>query len=779
MNRSREREDEMKSIKIEDGLYLCELPVTPASADPPKRLPTHHVIVSDVSGSMSSDLPKMRKHLCDKLPKLLGKDDTCSLLYFSGRGEFGVIFENVGAENAKDLQDIRKMIDRWLVPIGLTGFKEPLIEVEALCKRASKKNPALQHSLFFMSDGCDNQWDKAQILAAVERAAGVVAASTFVEYGYYADRALLSAMADRAGGKLVFAEQFDAYEPILAAEVSGAVEGKRVEIAIPGDLIGGVAFAGVDGEIATFAPKDGKILVPENAKFVYFMAPEGTGEKEPVLIPAEMHSAMYAGLSVFSVRMQSKIVRGLLRRLGDVHFIDEFSVCFGKQKTTQFMQEAKDAAFVTAGRYTVGLSMDHMPAKDAFTVLELLSLLQSDERHRVLLDHPSFSYSRISRARVDADEVIDEEAQKELDRLAAEVAKAKTKDKVKIAKEKLNEFLGKFGQGGVKFTADAAPNGYPVDGLVWNEDRPNVSFQVTKTGHVDLSGRIPETLKGKIPETFPTKIVRNYAIVRDGLINIGVLPVLLTKDAFDTLNARCGSAGYVGSSTAALREAAREDGLVEAVLDLRRMPVLNQDDVLEPSAEALFRLQRELQLARCKQKVMNHYRNIHAPRMSKSFVDTYGKEGEEFLKSVGVKDYGFSPAHTIQAESKDFYMGKELGVTLKGWMTLPKVEDAKAGKKTDPASTAMKHWITGVEAAVAAAAKGVDVTAEIETEQKDAVAKCRALLSRIARMKFSMTVGQVWFKEFLTLDENSMKLSFDGAAPVDCKVEMKDIQIPI
>ena len=41
-----------------------------------------------------------------------------------------------------------------------------------------------------------------------------------------------------------------------------------------------------------------------------------------------------------------------------------------------------------------------------------------------------------------------------------------------------------------------------------------------------------------------------------------------------------------------------------------------------------------------------------------------------------------------------------------------------------------------------------------------------------------MVVGQVWFTEFASLDENSMSVTVDGQK-LDCKVEAKEVQIAI
>ena len=109
--------------QIAPDLFLAHQPTnSAASAQSTAPEPVHHVLVLDCSGSMYSDLPLIREQLKSKLPTLLGEDDTITLIWFSGRGECGILFEAV-KPTLKDLADINRAIDRWLRPVGLTGFK--------------------------------------------------------------------------------------------------------------------------------------------------------------------------------------------------------------------------------------------------------------------------------------------------------------------------------------------------------------------------------------------------------------------------------------------------------------------------------------------------------------------------------------------------------------------------------------------------------------------------------------------------------------------------------
>ena len=66
----------------------------------------------------------------------------------------------------------------------------------------------------------------------------------------------------------------------------------------------------------------------------------------------------------------------------------------------------------------------------------------------------------------------------------------------------------------------------------------------------------------------------------------------------------------------------------------------------------------------------------------------------------------------------------------------------------------------------------------LESETKAAITSVRNLIREIAKTKFAIMVGHTWFKEFSSLDENSMTVNYDGLDYV-CKAELKDIEVKI
>jgi hypothetical protein len=760
------------SYQIAPNLHLVKLTIgkeQPKVATPP---PTNHIAVIDCSGSMYGELPKVREQLKKKLPKIMRPDDTISIVWFSGKGQFGTLLEAEPVATLTDLATVNAAIDRWLKPVCLTGFKEPLEEATRLIERISKKRPGTAFALLFMSDGCDNQWNRQDILKVVEAAAGKLAATTIVEYGYYADRPLLTAMAEKAGGSLVFAQDFDAYAPAFESAMQRKLSGvKKIEVTIPGDPVGGFAFATHDGDLLTFGIEAGKTQVPEGITDIWYVSPTAVdksvyydrarGDNESLASQA----AAYAALSLFSVRMKPEIVLPILKMLGDVAFIEEFGGLFGKQRYSAFMDAAKLAAFDATKRLVKGYDPSKVPADDAFTVLDLLQLLASDDGNKLLLDHPEFKYSRIGRAQLDASANLTADEQAELAKLQAEMTATKDAKLIGEIATKIAALTASK-QEALKFTEDksANPDGYAISNLTYNEERPNISVLVRKSGTVDLTGRLKDGEHAKVPRAFPTFIFRNYAIVRDGLVNVAKLPVKVSDATFD------------GDSNQGVY-----------ILDLSRMPIINRLMVKAASAKTLFEKEYALTVARAAQKVYNAVRKEKFPRTSEGFEIMYGPEATAWLKEQGFTDYsGFGPKRT-QAEARDFYMGKFMTISLKGLSTIPSMNEFKkqaAKGKLNAGAQMMAPVVKEIEDFLAsdvytkAKAKDALFEAWLEGQGKAATATTRALISEMARTKFAISIGQVWFTEFASLDECSLEITVDGNK-IQAKVEMVEKKIDL
>jgi hypothetical protein len=780
-------------MKLASKYFLLSQTVAKTQAvAKPVDVPTNHVCVIDCSGSMSWDLPKIREHLKRRIRTLFGQKDTLSIIWFSGRGQFGTLLEAEPVATLTDLKAVEASIDRWLKPIGLTGFKEPLEEAAKLVQRVAKKDGV--YSLFFLSDGCDNAWQHSEILQAIEKAAGLFNSATIVEYGYYADRRLLTQMAEKFGGVHVFSEDFPRFEPSFDAAMKRQTSNApKVEVFV-GAVINDFAFALVGDDLLTFSVEQGRVFVPEMVDKVWYVATSG---KEV----AKDEAALYATMSLFAQRVNSDVVWEALKATGDVRFINQFSTCFGKQNFSTFVDDTKAAAFNAQLRLSDGQDFNLVPADDAFTIFDLLETLQANPENLLLLHSKDFKYTKIGRSVVDADETLTKEEQAQVEAITAKMASVSRDAKKLAALQAEITAITVNKPKALKFTEEANPKGVPVQALVFNKERPNISVQTQRFGTVNLSERLPKEAPwvSKVPVDFPTSIFRNYTIVKDGIINVKQLPLRLTGATVRKLveqgmpfKAILGCDGESAEVARTRVKKAAQEREVPVLIDLTLIPVLNRKMVSTVSAREAFESEVALLELQAAKKVFDNAFKERFPYVSEGFVQRYGDEATKWLDEVGLTDKGFNP-RVLQAEATDFYMAKELAITVKGYSKLPSVNEVR-GKMAPPAPgkkaakplsgptalmakylTELDGYLTGDEYTRTASDKDKDakLKAWLEAKTRLSIEQVRDFQRQKAMRLFSIIVGQTWFKEFSTLDDNTLKVTVSGA-DYDCTAELSE-----
>lgn len=735
----------------------------------------NHVLVIDCSGSMYGSLPQLRQHLKTRVAHTLGENDTISIIWFSGRGEFGVLLEEVAVPGLKELNSVHKAIDRWLQPTGLTGFVEPIRELNKLAKKLAVNGKAV--NAFFLSDGGENCWSRAEVIKAIADGAPL-ASITVVEYGYYADRAFLAQMAAKWGGSHIFARDFTAYEPVIEAAITRTiVTGAWVDVDVPAAAEGGIAVAINQGEVVAYSVEHGKVAAPPGTSQVAVIVPAG-GKAAP-LAPLPMNTDILYGLAAaFAPRVRSDIIWPILSRLGDVHLIKAFSNCFGKQAFSNFTDIATKAAVDRTKQFADGQDHNLVPVEDAYTILDLLNDL-SDSNARVDFDHPDFSYAKIGRTRVDANTRLTADEQAEMDKLSAELKTTKDIAKLKDVQARINELTSKPEP--LKFIADekgVIDRGYEMSNLTTNSERPNISFLVRRPGTVDLTDRLasrPE-LAAKIPAKFPTYTYRNYTVIADGIVNIKKLPVVNIDRKMESNLTALVRTGKLNPNAYTIKT---DHGLTTWVFDLSLIPIINQSMVKLTSAKAFFQRAWDDLKTQARLKVIKDAYNDLFDKKSEGFSALYGEDGGAWLSDQGIVSYsGFSP-RSLQTESTDFYVAKELKVKIKGYSTLPSVNALRKSiaenKKLNGPSMLMKPTLDEVDAKVA---DKETFKAWAEEEIKKLTTHTRRLKFHTSKDVYSIIVGQTWFHEFATLDDNSMDLVIDGIS-LNFKAELAEVNTKI
>lgn len=696
-------------------------------------VPINHIFVIDCSGSMYYDLPKIRIQMKNKLPSLVKKDDTVSLVWFSSKGEFGKLVEKVNVNDLNDLNRLNTAIDRWLQPMSLTGFVEPLRTVKDLHTDEGV------YSLMFLTDGCDNQWSRGEILGASQELAELMANAVFVEYGMYCNHTLLTEMAEKVNGSVLFAENFDKYDPIFDGIVKRKVSARRIEVNV-GTPVENFVWSCSDAGAISYKVTDGKVYVPEDVDEVYWFT-------DGVAVGGIDWKPLYQGLSALALNRKSGFVKKQLSDIGDVALFRQYSNSFGKQNLYDFAEKLKIAGTDETLRFTAGKQVGVLPDDNAYTVLDLIHNLRNLNAQ---INLKKFKYNRIGRAT----EMSSELSKAETMALSEGIAESESVSEIK----KLTDSAMKLASERANMKFSPASDVVRIGSFTYNETRPNVSMLFNIKGKVGLPSDAPSVL----PKDFDTCVYRNYTIVKDGMLNVQELPVVATKELTGHLDAN--KVPYTTD----------EDGV--AVINLRSLPIINARMVKSVNANELADLIYQSFVQKASTKVYKAFLEELLPaEKSEQIRASYGDDVAEYLKSIGITDSGFSPKTTL-AQAVDKYMSVELAVKFKGLSTIPSFNAFKkkidAGKSLGAGEELLKGAYDECVANKASMPEA-DFIKWLESKIDANNVEFDETYRKIVESKFSIVVGQTWFSD---LDINNPRLTNHG---IEVEFEIKDAEVEI
>jgi hypothetical protein len=273
-----------------------------------------------------------------------------------------------------------------------------------------------------------------------------------------------------------------------------------------------------------------------------------------------------------------------------------------------------------------GVDHEYWPAEDAFNVLSLLHLLEQDRGCKFQPFHPEFAYTKISRT-----------------------------------VDKHDTFLAN------KSIAS------PIS-LVYHSSRANVSIGCVIHGHsLDENDSVHADQR-----------YRAYAIVKDGIKNVSVLPVILTEPVFDVLSReQCIPAGTA------------YDKRTVYLLDITHLPVVNRKFVhdgeqsVQDFATATVRILMKKACVKYLKK-----------RISAQAAEAAEEDDEKSSASSS-----YSRSKPDPSVVRDFYMAPELNVKIAKCSTLPPINDKLLAKLEGPESAltmteammlpAHRLWVSG------------------------------------------------------------------------------------
>ncbi len=727
----------IRSIKISDKLFIMQEEVTIINPSTLKeKEPTNFILIYDRSGSMYGLLSKLTEDLIDRI-KLIPINNTITIGYFSGEGQYNFILKGFKITESKDYSILEKAIRANSTTIGLTCFSEILNETsETIIKDLSVFSN--RFALTFFSDGypvCSNyKKEIVSIEIAISKLNMQLTSSLLVGYGNYYNKELMTKMAEGLGGSLTHSSDLPTFNIALTNFIINSQDTEN-KIKIPvTEWFGNIYFSINGNNINVYQPKDGHILytpikgrgknylytitssdtdflqksVSNNDKLEYIKLTDanvGNSTKIEAFI-----KGVYAASYILTQRAKTDQAIEILSALGDTALIDIVNNAFTNDEYGNAEKRMEECIVSPKKRFLNGRNTSYLPKPDAFCLLDLIDLLCEDEQAYLYTQDPSFKYKRIGVASV-------------------------TKE------------------GYPEFTSDKN-NKCRFSTLSWNESKLNLSVLMNITGSVKL----PKNYKknGFISNKFDTFVWRNYTIVKDGFLNTSCLPISMSETTFNKLKYEEIIDRHI-------------DYVPDKIypLDLSKLPIINRfiaDG--KTSAKALFsKIYEELKL-KALLKVYKYFKSGFEPETSVYALIGLTDAQIDYLKELGITDKGFNPP-SEEVTSTDFYYAKEFNIKMKKLSSLPKITDVldkmTKGKNLTESDKLIQEGLMNYNAASLGKKEWKDsdklewLNDNIRQVNKNMI----ELRKEIQRTKFSVLLAKRWFDEFdsrenCTLDVNGV-----------------------
>lgn len=716
-----------------------------------KPTSVHTIMCIDVSYSMVGELERIRTQLKNRIPDLVGENDTISIIWFSGRHQAGILKEGVRVNSVTDLKHLNDAIDRFIKPIGATSFLDPVLLTHEVVGRLVHGDSIA--SFIFLTDGYNNSCPWPDVIDALTKLEKKVAVSTFIEYGYYANSDALSEMAETLGGEKIFSKDFNDYEIEFEKKLTqNQKTTKRYSFdltPVKSKMQYQFLFAITDTGIVVYgAHQKNDILIPEDTDKLYFFSEYASSEYSKADFA---DGILYAASYVLADKMKYKLVDGLLSGLGDVALMEQYANSYGKQRLNDFKETVKLAVFDLDQRFVAGKNVGKPLKANAYCVMNMIDDLMDDEDNKFYPYHDDFNYNRIGVKRNQKTDLTPEQQKK--------ISGAKTLKEVEIlvAEVEPAEFI---------YPDNKHEVGQSFSNLVWNESRANLSINTILPGKVKLPAN-----DSKI-EFVDSKIFRSYTFVKDGILNVTEIPVTLCKTTYDKMVLHGLIADYKGEG--------HEEGKVYT-LSFGKLPIINRRMATSISAKNLAKLEWDLLKQQNRDKYLKSLNVSLNPKTNEASAAQFSPEFAAWLKSIGVSDSnGFSPK-TEKAETTDVYMASYLETKIASYSAIPSINEVTKrvteGKSLNPSQQMLYDTIQEIDKEMSKL--DVDESKKWVAEQvKISTSNRRKLLAEIAACKFSVILSRTWFSEFKDFEENTLSITLDKK-PLQFKFEFSEKEVKI
>jgi hypothetical protein len=640
----------------------------------------HHIHVLDRSGSMSGHINGLVDNV-KQTHEAMADGDLISVVWFSGEGQGAILIKG-----ATKTDDVNKLLDTIRSTVGLTCFSEALQKVNTIIDDLSVL--CSNFNVTFFTDGHtvtyhSEKEEEDRIFSQIEKMKNRIMALNTIGYGNYYNQDLLGRMADATMyGKMIHSSKINDYKEIWTHNYQ-----------ILSDMV--MEKVTIDTEAGEFPPSilylsnkttkltsegfmelnflDKKknqfflILNPVDTMF-YINDEQYNANEIKAKIPAPTIKNFYYALAAekYYIGHTDDALDILAHQLHDKHAIDTHLAAFTADERAEFQKELNGFVFKNRTRLKDGEApLDYVPADDAFCVMDLLKLLATGSNFYV----PVKDYNRIG---------------------------LKVDDQFNL------------------FTANKEEVKAPFNDFVFNSQHLNLSVRYMVNGTVKLNPK--QAKANNLPTVIDSRIFRNQTIIKDGNLNVTKFQAWIDKATslklFKLLQDKTLPMGVAVPVLGSVKD---DSGSLLHEIDLTKLPIINRMYAKKSSdIKNVLTIAQQIEKLKASQKVLNHYigkipltfiQESNPIGLSERRVDTKSLSSEqlEVLKEHGLNaklDYQGVDNQSSEKNENDYYISRLIQFTIKGWSSLPKVDDVVAkslkGAKLNEPATAMLETINEI-----------------------------------------------------------------------------------
>lgn len=619
----------------------------------------HHIHILDRSLSMTYEINELINNVQETI-KHINDNDLLSIIWFSSENQFRTVIK--GAKKFDKLDDI---LNKLRSTVGTTCFSDPLKEVSEIVDEFESIMPI---SITIFTDGQPvvshgEAEEKRRIFIELEKFKDKVIAINTIGYGnYYNEEMLKDISGFSQFGVFKHSTQINEYIDIFKNNH------ETIKNVIPSPVfIEGNEIFYLNRKFTTSKYHYMKLSSIDSNKNQFFVIVDNEfslQEKIYRFNELEIESNQktianfyytYAYNKYYEVKRKDSL--DSIFQIRDKYLIDNHFKAFTFDECSLHQNELKKALFEPSNRFKDGVCDDNYISKNYIAtdkdicVMDIIKILSNMNALWVPFHKDLDKYNRITK-----------QAKSEFDLF--------TKDDIEVVS--------------------------PMEDLVYNKSKSNVSLRVVIPGSIKLNP--VQAKKVGLEPVYKTHKFRNFTLIKDGNLNIKKIMCLILESEYDLLKVLIKS--FVESyyekgkkcDFTNLTETLNDNKYYRVIIDLSKFPIINREYANDSTnIDKIFDKTLEITELEAMQKLLNYHikgleQYTHLQKIGE-FKDKT-KDQLDLLKEHGIRSDGSYSAPGSERDKNelcDSYYTREIEFYISGCTSFPKVEELlerlKNGKK--------------------------------------------------------------------------------------------------